>query len=204
MEGHPLYLLLDDLQKSEKAVALPVRPLEEEHVAAMLADALCHTADRVQPLAGIVYKKTQGNPFFVRKLLLHLHDGHYIRFNGETRQWEWDAEEIESIGISDNIVDFMIGQILKLPPETQDMLKLAALVGSSFDLKILSTVADIPAPELAASLREAVEGEIILPDGNDYTMTEALQAVELNVRFRFAHDRVQQACAALMEENEPH
>lgn len=198
-EDHPLYVLLDELQKSDKTVALPVKSLEEEHVIGMLADMLHYTADRVQPLARIVHKKTQGNPFFVKKLLLYLHDGHYIRFNGIMRQWEWDAKEIESIGVSDNIVDFMIGEILKLPPETQDMLKLAALVGSSFDLKILSAVANIPVPEAAAGLREAVEGEIILPDGSGYVIAEALQTMELNVSFRFTHDRVQQACAALMD-----
>lgn len=198
-EGHPLYLLLDELQKSDKAVTFPVKPLEEDHVAGMLADTLHQTEDRVRSLAGIVYKKTQGNPFFVRKLLLHLHDGHYIRFNGTMRQWEWDAKEIESIGVSDNIVDFMIGQILKLPPETLDMLKVAALVGSSFDQKILSAVACIPVQEVAARLREAVMGEIILLNSVPYDMEDMLKAADHNMSFRFAHDRVQQACAALMD-----
>jgi len=198
-EGHPLYVLLDEIQKSDKMVTLPVKPLKEEHVAVMLADMLHHTKDKVRSLAGIVCKKTQGNPFFVKKLLIYLYDGHYIRFNGTMRQWEWDAEEIESMGVSDNIVDFMISQILKLPPETQGMLKLAALVGSSFDLKILSAVENIPVSKAAARLREAVEGEIILLDGSDYIIVEELQMVERNVSFHFAHDRVQQACAALME-----
>lgn len=198
-EGHPLYLLLDELQKSEKAVAFPLKPLEEEQVAVLLADTLHHPAERVRSLATTVYKKTQGNPFFVRKLLLHLRDIHYIRFNREMQQWEWDAEEIESLGVSDNIVDFMIGQILKLPSETQHILKLAAMAGSSFDLKLLATVAGIPVQEAAASLRGAVEGEIILPECGDYAVAEALPAVKNKVRFRFTHDRVQQACAALME-----
>lgn len=198
-EGHPLYLLLDELQKSEKAVTFPLKPLEEEQVTGMLADTLHHPAELVRPLAGTVYKKTQGNPFFVRKLLLHLHDTHNIRFNRERQQWEWDAEEIESIGVSDNIVDFMISQILQLPPKTQDMLKLAALVGSSFDLNILSAVTDIPVPEAAVSLQAAVEGEIILLEGGDCAVVEALPAGGKNEGFRFTHDRVQQACAALMD-----
>ena len=198
VESHPLYGLLDELQKSDKTEVLTVKPLEEEHIVRMLADMLHHAEDRASPLAEIIYKKTRGNPFFVKKLLFYLHDGHYIHFNGISQQWEWDAKKIESIGVSDNIVDFMISQILKLTPKTQEMLKLAALVGSSFDLMILSAVANIPVPEVVVRMREAVEGEIILPDNGDYAMAKLSQMVE-NLSFRFAHDRVQQACAALMD-----
>lgn len=197
--GHPSHLLLDEFLESENTVAFPLKPLAEEHVADMLADILNQKTGDVRPLARIVYKKTQGNPFFVRKLLRHLHDGGYIRFNGESRRWEWDVNEIEGIGVSDNIVDFMVGQLQKLSPETQDILKLAALVGSSFDLEILAAIANISVSGATSRLLEAIENEIILPIGSEEIATQSLQTVDLNRGLRFAHDRVQQACLALMD-----
>ena len=199
-EGHPLHLLLEELQNAGKTVTMSIKPLEEEHIAELLADTLHQKIDKVRLLAGTVYKKTQGNPFFVRKLLFYLNSEHYIYFNGSIRQWKWDQKEIERKVISDNIVDFMIQQIMKLPPETQDMLKLAALIGNTFDLKLLSDVACIPIRQTVANLSKAVEAEIILPNGNYYIIEELMQAEQQSMKFCFAHDRVQQACAAIMAE----
>lgn len=183
-EGHSLYPLLDELQKSKKTVALTVRPLKVEDVETMLADTLHCIADQVRVLAGIVHKKTEGNPFFVRKLLLHLYDVHAIRYNEEIRKWEWDEEAIERTGARKDLVDFVIDQIKKLPLETQNLLIAAALAGSSFDLKLLSQIEKISVVEAAARLQEAVASEIILPDDDAY---------------RFVHDRVQQACIELID-----
>ena len=38
----------------------------------------------VKPLGGLIYKKTQGNPFFVNQLLATLHKNGHIRFTTKT------------------------------------------------------------------------------------------------------------------------
>lgn len=201
LEDHPMYSHLEELKKLNKTVAISVKPLDEDHIVSILSDMLCHTAYSVGPLAKLVYKKTHGNPFFVRKLLLHLHSNNCICFNPQTMQWEWDTNKIEAIGISDNIIDFMSSQILTLPPEAQDLLKIAALVGNSFDSITLSAVAKISLPEVLARLKEAINYEIILPALSSNSAKAVSKTAEHNISFCFAHDRVQQACAKLMSKD---
>jgi Predicted ATPase len=190
LEGHPLLTLMEEWRGQEKSVAFPVKQLEAEHIVQMLTD-MSLEKNCIQSLAEIVYRKTQGNPFFVHELLRHLFKEHYISFNENLHHWECNVNLIEGITISDNIVDFMIGQLRKLPKETQDILKLAALIGSSVELRMLSLVAEGSVSQVMETLQKAIEDEIIrLNRGNDKkTITN----------FRFAHDRIQQACVELMD-----
>jgi len=200
MEEHPLYNSLNEFRKSDKATTFIVKPLEENNVANILMDTVhCHEV-KAQSLAKIIHKKTQGNPFFVRSLILHLYNSGLIRYSEEMHQWEWDDNEIQNIAISDNIVDFMINKILKLPPKTQNLLKVAALVGTTFNLKILAAVENIDALEAAAGLKEAVDSEIIITESDYYDIASEIRLNDVNIDFKFTHDRVQQACAALIQE----
>ncbi|MGE5627363.1 MAG: AAA family ATPase [Solirubrobacterales bacterium] len=199
IEGNHLYSLFKDLLKSDKTVTLQIKQLSEENIAQMLADTMQQSEERVLTLSKIVQKKTQGNPFFIRKLMLHLYDRQLIRFNGERKQWEWDNDKIDSVGVGENIVDFLISEITKLPLEIQDIVRFAALIGSSFHVKTLSAVMDISVQETTSRLQEAFYREIIVSDNRDNSIAEVLNKEELNMNFRFAHDRIQQACAALTE-----
>ncbi|MHC1685845.1 MAG: diguanylate cyclase [Clostridiaceae bacterium] len=199
-EEHPLYNSLNELRKSDKAEAFVVKPLGENNVVNILMDTLHCNEEQVQSLAKIIHKKTQGNPFFVRSLLLHLYTSGFIRYSEEMYQWQWDDNEIQNIAISDNIVDFMINQILKLSPRTQSLLKVAALVGTTFNLEILAATLNIDALEVAVGLKEAVDSEIIIPESDYYNIVSMISFKDVYIDFKFTHDRVQQACAALIEE----
>ncbi|MBA3530628.1 MAG: AAA family ATPase, partial [Ardenticatenales bacterium] len=73
-EQHPLLLLRHDLQEAAIAVTtLALAPLQVEHVAQFVADTLQSDVATVQPLADVVFAKTQGNPFFVGEFLRALH-----------------------------------------------------------------------------------------------------------------------------------
>lgn len=200
-ETHPLYNLFDELQKSNKATTFIVKPLEEKAVVSILMDTVHCDEVKAQPLAKTIYKKTQGNPFFTRNLLLHLYHSHLIRFSEEVHQWEWDDNEIQNIAISDNIVDFMINKILELSPKTQSLLKVAALVGTTFNLEILAATLNIDVLEVSAGLKEAVDSEIIIPESDYYDIFSMNRFKDFNTAFHFTHDRVQQACAALIQED---
>lgn len=198
--GHPMYHLFDELREWDKTTTFIVKPLDEKAVASILMDTVHCEEIKAQPLAKMIYKKTLGNPFFVRSILLHLYNTHLIKFSEEMHQWEWDDYEIQSVPISDNIVDFMINKILKLPLKTQSLLKVAALVGITFNLDILAAVQNIDALEVADILKEAVDSEIIIPESDYYDIVSAIRLKDVNIAYRFSHDRVQQACAALIQE----
>jgi diguanylate cyclase (GGDEF)-like protein len=200
METHPLYSSFDELERLDKTTTFIVKSLEEEAVVSLLIDTVHCDEDRVQLLAKTVHKKTQGNPFFVRSLLLHLYTSHYILYSEERQQWEWDDNKIQNIPISDNIVDFLINKILKLPQNTQSLLKVAALVGSTFKLNLLAAVLNIDVSEVEDGLKEAVDSEIIIRESDYYDKVSTTGSKDDDMNFHFTHDRVQQACAKLIPE----
>ena len=51
--------------------------------------------------------------------------------------WQCDIAQVKTLTITSDVVEFMALQLQKLPPETQDVLKLAACIGAQFDLNTL-------------------------------------------------------------------
>ena len=81
-ELHPLRLALEDLRKAGVRIEeLVLRPLTIEHVVSLLVDTLRLEAETVRPLATVLLRKTDGNPFFVQQFLGALHEQRLLRFD---------------------------------------------------------------------------------------------------------------------------
>jgi predicted ATPase len=119
----------------------------------------------------LVYKKTQGNPFFVNQLLVKLHkDGHISPVEGKEVAWDAtiDAEDTEEGGwvcnmgaiqeanYTSNVVDLMIASLQALDVEAQKMLGMAATIGNQFDLTLLARLCDMLELTVSIALRAAV------------------------------------------------
>jgi predicted ATPase len=123
--GHSLRLMLDTLRLTGNSIShLVLQPLQLEHVTQLLAETL--RTDAVQPLAELVYRKTQGNPFFLIQLLKSLYQDGLLWFDFPSGCWCWSLDRLSAITITENVVDLMVNQIQRLAPETQEVLKLAA------------------------------------------------------------------------------
>ncbi|OJH36274.1 trifunctional serine/threonine-protein kinase/ATP-binding protein/sensor histidine kinase [Cystobacter ferrugineus] len=192
-EVSPTHSLMQVLEEARKAGArmtdLHLGPLSTEQVEHLVADTL-PGADRevVAPLSALVHDKTGGNPFFLLQLLVALHqDGLLMRVPGGG--WRWDAEGVRARGYSENIVDFMVGKLRQFPPDTQHLLRLAACVGNVFSLQMLSTLAGLSA-----------EGEV--EQGIEPALQEGMLVRASPEKYRFQHDRIQQAAHCLLSETE--
>ncbi|GAB1537759.1 hypothetical protein NUACC21_04130 [Scytonema sp. NUACC21] len=115
-------------------------PLTLEPLSQLIAQTLHQNADTVRPLAELVMRKTEGNPFFVGEFLRMLHSENLLTFDSKNLSWQWNIAEIEAQNITDNVVELMLIELKKLPEVTQQILRLAACVGASFDLDTLSIV----------------------------------------------------------------
>ncbi|MEO5732051.1 MAG: protein kinase, partial [Byssovorax sp.] len=134
----------------------------------LLTDALSVSSERAEPLARVISRKTQGNPFFVTQLLIALHKERLLRFDREIGGWAWDLAAIEAAEVTGNIVDLMVAKIRRYGPATQRVLELAACIGHEFDLRTLSVVHDTSPTDTAAVLWEAVDDGLVLPMNVDY------------------------------------
>ncbi|MGF6574837.1 putative ATPase/signal transduction histidine kinase [Paraburkholderia sp. GAS333] len=172
---------------SARVSTVAVGPLDTANVTALLADALHCDAAHVYPLAVVVQKKTGGNPFFIKQLLLTLADHQLIAYDGISARWKWDIDRIEEYESTDNVVDLMVARMSRLPAGAQDMLKMLAFMGRRLDRSTLVRIDPAGGLQLERRLHPAIEPGLIASD---------------RAGFAFAHDRVQEAAYALTPADE--
>lgn len=167
--AHPLMLTLEQIQKIDvKVNSITLQPLGIEQVNQLIADTLSCSTQASKPLAKLVHNKTDGNPFFLTQLLQSLYTENLLSFDFISSSWQWEIEEIETVGITDNVVELMSGKIEKLDESTQNVLKLAACIGNRFGLEVLSVVNAKSMSCTASALWPALQEGLIVPLSNDY------------------------------------
>jgi len=206
--GHPLRLALAEIEKTGRAAvhSLTLAPLTESDVNELIADALGSSPALAWPLARLVYQKTRGNPFFNNQFLEALHRQGVLTYNREGGYWEYDTGRVPALAQTDDVVEFMSTQLQRLPSATEEVLKLAACIGSSFDLATLAVACQHSQVETASDIWAALQAGLVLPENFAYRFLHAggddagnpfVTGSEVP-RYRFLHDRVQQAAYSLI------
>lgn len=191
---HPLMLALKELQQKDATInQITLAPLTQDCLSQLLVETLHCDRISVQPLAALVMRKTRGNPFFVNQFLRTLHLERLLNFDLNHQCWQWDITQIEAMGITDNVVELMIDKVKRLPLQSQQVLRLAACIGASFDLKTLSIICEQSMAEIFQYLLPAIQSGLIL------TISE-LDSQLLIQKYKFSHDRIQQAAYSLIDE----
>ena len=171
--------------------------LQQKHVAAIIRNATHDRCDNVDALSQIVTQKTAGNPFFVHELLKHLYDRELLRVSDQA-QWTWDAESIAAENITDNVVTLMASNLRELPAKSQEIISVCACLGADFTLSALAAVQDAPSDQVASLLQPILVVGFILPLHRDHRYVSDDSEAEMDVRYKFVHDRVQQAAYELL------
>jgi PAS domain S-box-containing protein len=183
--SHPLMRKLTSIKAAGTSSVhqITLGPLDVRHVSHLIADALRCETDRVADLARMIFRKTDGNPFFINQFLSTLADEGLISFDSEHSRWSWDLQLIHAKGYTDNVADLMIGKLVRLPAKTQEALQQLACLGNIATSAMLAVVHNTTEQQLHAALMEARRLEFV-----DF----------LESSYRFVHDRVQEAAYALI------
>jgi len=113
--SHPLLLSLGRMKGAGIAVdEIALHKLPQAVVREICADTFNCTEEKAQDLAALIYRKTDGNPFFIGQLLKNLHDAKQVSYDPMTHAWNWDIAQINQVGITDNVVELMAANIRKL------------------------------------------------------------------------------------------
>lgn len=207
--SHALVLALEEIRKSGAHVQeIAIGPLDISCAEQLLEDSLHCNADAAKPLAALLHQRTGGNPFFLNQLLHFLHDEKLLSFNHAAGAWQWDLDEIQKAGLTDDVVELMAGKIQKLSKPTQEALKLVACVGGTFDSRTLALARGNSEQSVAAELWEAVREGLIRPLDDAHQLLKLNEQVldgrnqEVAASYRFLHDRVQQAALSMVAGDE--
>lgn len=208
---HPLKTTEERIIKAGGIITeLEVLPLNVKSVNQLISDTLHLNPETAQELCQILYKKTQGNPFFINQFLTYLYEENLLYVDPKEGRWVWDKDKIEMLDVSDNVVDLLITKLQKFPIELQEIMEVAAAIGNRFDANLVATVLDKPLDQVLKSLLEVIQEGLILPSEDiqqhlyldSREISKSQQKKPLSREFRFLHDKVQQASFQLMSEED--
>ncbi|BAZ71152.1 serine/threonine protein kinase (plasmid) [Fischerella sp. NIES-4106] len=190
-----------------------IKSLDYIYVSQLIAESLGKNVDtqKIKPFTQLIFNKTQGNPLFLIQLITSIYAEKLLVYQANIDRWHWNMEHIQAIGIIEHdIVELIAMNIFKLPPETQDVLKLAACLGNYFNLEVLAIINNKSNLSTAQKLLPALQSGLILSQSDSYknplvfaeSEVQDLDVYDVQADYKFLHDRVQQAAYSLILDSE--
>jgi hypothetical protein len=178
-KDHPLTGVLADLRQLEGVDRIALHGLGADEVAQVLASAAGHELDEDGiGLAGEIATETDGNPFFVGEVLRSLLESGRLLYDEDSGRWTVDRST--ALGLPESVREVVERRVDRLAGEARDALTLAAVIGRSFDLELLTQVVDTDESRLLDQLEGAVAASLLE------------ESTEHVGRFRFVHALINQ------------
>ncbi|WP_202225222.1 AAA family ATPase [Okeania sp. KiyG1] len=212
--SHRLFQTIDKVRETGTVINnIVVEPLSKVQVTELIGDSLSRNidAEQLKILSELIFEKTRGNPFFLTQLLKTLYTEKILVYQTASCHWNLDLNHHKFTKIlGNNIIDLIAKKIQDLPFISQRLLKFAACLGNSFNLKLLAVINENSEIYAAKKLLPALMAGLILPLSDTYKIplvfseSESLnfQQQNVEVNYKFLHDRVQQAAYSLIPESE--
>ena len=154
--AHPLRPLLAELSRMPGVTRMELPRLSRYQVQAQLEGVLGHPPEPAVTTA--VYQRGGGNPLFTETLV--------------------SADGTVTLGVPWSLRDQLLAAVKELPEQAQQVLRAAATGGVRVSHELLAAVTGLDDAALAASLRSAVDANVMVADADGYA---------------FRHDLIRQA-----------
>ena len=129
-DDHELFRFAERLKSSGvDTTMLSLEGLIPNDLNAMISEVLCVLPRISEPLSDIVFRKTEGNPFFVLEFLQSLADRRLLEYSVSKRRWVWDEDDISSMNITGNVLYLLSSKMNGLSENTQSVIKSVACFG---------------------------------------------------------------------------
>ena len=171
---HPLRPLIQGWQRSGIAQIVDLQPLPPGGVARMVS-AIFDNAPVESELGDFLHDRSEGNPFVLEELLKAALDRGDIFLTAGG----WDRKAIHQLRLPPTVKQAILLRVERMSEEQADILRAAAVLGRSFDYRMLVGVSQQPAAAVLNALRSFVQ---------DQLMDE-----EVSGRYRFRHALTREA-----------
>jgi predicted ATPase len=176
--AHPLRRMIEAIRNAGAPVQeIALAPLGPDDVGRLVADALHCEPQGARPVAQLVQEKTGGNPLFAIQFLTALAEEGLLAFDPDARIWRWDIGRIRAKSYTDNVVDLMVGKLMRLTPATRNAVKQLACLGIVAEVAVLALIYGETKEAIPEALWEAVRAGLVFHHDNTC---------------KFLHDRIQQ------------
>jgi tetratricopeptide (TPR) repeat protein len=168
-EARPLHEALLDLDRSRLATRLKLTRFTREQTRDLLY-AIFEEEITPEFLEGI-YRETEGNPFFVEEVCKALVESGKLHFV----DGRWHRPAMDKLEIPQSVRMAIQSRVTALPEATQEVLRMAALLGREFEYETLAAAIELEEEPLIEALESAQRAQLI----------EEVNGGE--VRFSFVH-----------------
>ena len=133
---HPLRETLRRMGREQLYQEIPLRPLTEEEVGQIAAEAL-----NVLALDGeftaLLQREVEGNPFYLLEMLRLLQEQGALERVGD--HWEL-AKALDEVRLPSSVVDVLMRRIERVSEEERNLLDWGAVLGHRLDVELLATM----------------------------------------------------------------
>ncbi len=177
-EARPFNEMLLELNRQRRGTRLKLKRLDREQTHQMLKAIFAEEISD-EFLDGI-YRETDGNPFFIEEVCRTLvKNGDLYYEDGE-----WHRPSMDELEIPQGVQIAVESRLEKLPPEHQEALRMASVLGREFEFEVLLSSLDLDEDTLIDAMESAEEAQMIQEvDGTE------------EVTFAFVHALVPSAIA---------
>lgn len=157
--SHPLSEVLADLRRESGVERLDLQGLDSDEVTAFMEHAAGHALEPSGlELAAAVHQETQGNPFFIGEMLLHLAESGLIVH----REGRWESDfTLAEVGIPEGIREVVGRRLSRLSEAANTALSIGAVIGAEFDADLIAVLGDQQRDDVLDALDEAARASIV-------------------------------------------
>ena len=172
----PFAKVLELLLREPQATRIALRRLPETDVETMLEGLGGPSVPA--GLAQVVFRETEGNPFFIEEVFQHLSEEGRL-FDDEGR-WSSDLR-IDALRVPEGVWLVIGRRLERVSDDARKALTTGAIIGRHFDLRLLEAAGKVDEDDLLDALESAERAQLIssTTSGRD-------------VRYTFAHELIRQ------------
>ena len=175
---HPLTRTVQVWRRAGLADTINVSAMTARDVAEMIA-AILNVDDVTVELAAVVDARAEGNPFALEEMLKEALDRGEISRTGSG----WERRTLDALRMPETVREAVLLRVGRLDAGEIEVLRAAAVLGRTFDYRLLVEVAEPDEPVVLAALESALAQQLLE------------EAADASDRFTWRHALTQEAIA---------